>query len=317
MQQLMDRYSLYLKNDEFFEDLVWHICSRLFGMGVSKFPPGKDGGKDGRFIGTAQAYPDTVAPWSGKIIIQAKHTKSINASCSTAEFKAIMNLEKTKIKALKKKGELTHYICFTNRKRSGVKADELERALQKECDLENLVIVGIDTIEQWLAAYPDLIDRLQLAQPAPGLTIHPEDLEKIILHFDQNLDLFDANQLVQDEPMFQYTQLSLKNRINGLSDEYFTQFIEAESMPYMRTIDKFLKDPRNKDWLKRYNNVAFHLRHSYALHREHFKSFEMIFGDVLNRLHLHGQIPGNERLASIFLHYMYCFCDFGRRTPEQ
>ena len=181
-------------------------------MGVSKFPKGKDGGKDARLIGTAIAYPSTNAPWSGKIIIQAKFTGNINATCSTPDFKRIMELEKPKIKSLKDAGDLTHFICFTNRKRTGIEGDRIEADMRKVCGVDDLVIVGIDTIEQLLLSYPDLIDRFGLAYPAPGLQVHPQDLAALIEHFDENLDIFETDDTVRAELQLSASRFTGKER---------------------------------------------------------------------------------------------------------
>ena len=65
-------YHLYNLNPAEFENLVNTICQEILGTGVVTFSEGKDGGRDGKFTGTAQAYPSLNKPWSGKFIIQAK-----------------------------------------------------------------------------------------------------------------------------------------------------------------------------------------------------------------------------------------------------
>ena len=311
----MDRFSLHQRNDSFFEDLVWRLCSKLFGIGVSKFAPGKDGGKDARFVGTATLFPSTTGRWSGTIIIQAKHTTKLNASCSDGEFATVMKREKAKIQKMKDDGELTHYICLTNRKRSGVVADRIVKELKKELNLDNLVIEGLETIESWLGSFPNLITELGLDLPAPGLQINPESLEKLILFFDANIDLFAEGTALLSEPPFQFTHLAAKNAINNLSAQYSKDFIEEDSYQYMTSIERFLKHTSNRQWRKRYENVAFRFRQKYFIHRESFGPFEEIFDDILNRLEKRGQVPDSIQLASIFLHYMYVTCDLGLRVP--
>ena len=64
------RYPLEnLASDKEFEYLVALICERILGFGTNIFSVGKDGGKDGKFVGTANKFPSETKPWSGKIIM--------------------------------------------------------------------------------------------------------------------------------------------------------------------------------------------------------------------------------------------------------
>ena len=87
------RYPLYDLNCDDFERLVVLICNHILGSATIPFAKGKDGGKDGKFIGKANKIPSESSPWNGKIIIQAKHTEKINASCSESSFNRIIENE--------------------------------------------------------------------------------------------------------------------------------------------------------------------------------------------------------------------------------
>lgn len=317
-RKIMGRFNLHQRHEDDFENIVWHLCVRIFGNGTKKFAPGKDGGRDALFEGTAQAYPSVVEPWKGKIVIQAKHTKSPVASCSDSEFKRLMEADEApKINNLKARGELDHYICFTNRKESGVAGRNLELALRDVTGLPTLTIAGIDTIEHLLTHHSDLIEMLGLRMLAPGLTIHPQDLESLINYFDANVDLFSDSLEAAAEPVFQAASFKDKNEINSLSDDYFQSGIVEDSMPHFKTINAFLSNPRNGAWRKRYTNVARQFRNKYLAHRADFGSFEQIFENIFDRLQIRGQLQGQDALIYIFLHYMYCQCDLGRRTPDE
>jgi hypothetical protein len=69
-----------------FEALVVALCTRILGPGVSPFSSGKDGDRDGRFVGTAAAFPSATAPHAGKFGIQAKHTEYPVAKYSDSDF---------------------------------------------------------------------------------------------------------------------------------------------------------------------------------------------------------------------------------------
>jgi len=311
----MDRFSLFLRHEDFFENLVWRLCVRLFGAGTSKFARGKDGGKDARFVGTAERYPSRTSPWKGTVIIQAKHTQNPIASCSDTEFETLMKIEKKKIRILKEAGDLTHYICFTNRKRTGLKGDKLQSSLRTELGLPSLMIEGVETVQSLLSEFPDLISDLGLKLPAASLTIFPEELERLIRFFDQNVDLFQAPAITPSGQPFEFRKWDEKNAVNNLSSGYFQDFIVADSMSHFETIESFLKNVRNREWRKRYENVATQFRQKYYVHREAFPQFEQVFDDIFNRLRIRGQLPENDRLIYVFLHFMYCTCDLGQRGP--
>lgn len=86
------RYPFYNMTCDDFENLVVLICHYILGAAVSPFAKGKDGGKDGKFVGKANCFPSETNPWNGKIIMQAKHTSAANASCSDSAFRSILRI---------------------------------------------------------------------------------------------------------------------------------------------------------------------------------------------------------------------------------
>ena len=133
----MSKYHLDLLSASEFEDLVVHICIDLLGEGTSKFAEGRDGGRDAKFIGTANKFPSERSPAQGYFIIQAKWTSSPIASCSDSEFKTELKKEIPKIIRLKKNGEIDNYILFTNRKKTGDKELELVNYLTEQTGVNN------------------------------------------------------------------------------------------------------------------------------------------------------------------------------------
>jgi hypothetical protein len=150
----------------------------------------------------------------------------------------------------------------------------------------------------------------------PAVSIYPQDLEEIILFFDANEDLFVGETSVLNDPEFAAPAWRAKNQINNLSEDYFQSSI-VEDMPQFKTIEEFLKNPRNQVWLKRYRNIARQFKNKYQTHRSEFGAFEKIFDDIFDRLQERGVLAGQDALIYTFLHYMYCICDLGRRTPEE
>ena len=151
----------------------------------------------------------------------------------------------------------------------------------------------------------------------PAVEIHPHDLEKLILFFDTNIDLFAEQTSVANTTEFAPPVLKAKNEMNSLGDAYFQSNIVEDSMPHFKTIQAFLSNPRNLEWRERYRNVASQFRNKYQTYRSEFGAFEMIFDDIFDRLQARSELAGQDALIYTFLHYMYCNCDLGRRTPEE
>src|SRR4030067_440363 len=72
--------------DEQFENLIVFLCKRLLGISVQGFAQGPDGGRDAKFVGTAELHPSKASPWTGTVIIQAKHTNGYNRHFSESDF---------------------------------------------------------------------------------------------------------------------------------------------------------------------------------------------------------------------------------------
>ena len=77
-------YRLYELNDDVFERLAAQICVMWLGPGVILFAPGKDGGRDARFCGTAQCFPSAADPIKGHCVVQAKHVAAAESALRRA-----------------------------------------------------------------------------------------------------------------------------------------------------------------------------------------------------------------------------------------
>ena len=67
----LDSYELTRLDTKTFEHLANSLALHVLGSGHTMFGPGKDGGRDGYFEGTAP-YPSTADQWSGRWYIQSK-----------------------------------------------------------------------------------------------------------------------------------------------------------------------------------------------------------------------------------------------------
>ena len=109
-------------SDDQFENLVVLLCQHLLGISVQGFAKGPDGGRDAKFVGTAELHPSTAAPWVGTTIIQAKHSNGYNRSFSETDFfsttakNTVIGKEIPRIKNLLTAKQLDHYMLSSHSK---------------------------------------------------------------------------------------------------------------------------------------------------------------------------------------------------------
>src|SRR5271155_4663715 len=114
------KYAYENLGDDQFETLIVFLCQKLLGISVQGFSKGPDGGRDAKFVGTAELHPSKAAPWVGTTIVQAKHTNGYNRHFSEADFfsvdaaNTVIGKELPRIKKLKKAKQLDHYMLFSN-----------------------------------------------------------------------------------------------------------------------------------------------------------------------------------------------------------
>ncbi len=144
-----------------FEELVVLICQKVLGIATANFSQGPDGGRDASFSGRADHIPSNSNPWDGKFVIQAKHFSEPNVSCTGSRFKSRLKKEVTgPLKKLVDKGELDYYLLFTNARLSAGTYANLTDFIDTELKIKNL-IVGIEKINLWLDAYPDIVKTME------------------------------------------------------------------------------------------------------------------------------------------------------------
>lgn len=308
----MRDYHLHELSTQEFETLVIHICQKLLGIGTRNFSEGPDGGRDGKFEGTSNQYPSAASPWSGKFIIQAKRKNNPNASCSDADFKTqILDKEIPKIHKLKQDGEVDNYLIFTNRKLTAGAEQEHKNYLKSQTGLTNIAIFGVEVITTWLNANPNIVKACNLKKFRDPLRIHSDDIKDVIVAFyndrEQVATEFDSKYL------FDYISLEKKNELNKLSEEYF-KYIRENSESSFNAITAFLKKPMNKQYADYYYNTIDELKGKIITRRNEFAEFEEIFEHLYDAiLDKHTELRKSRALINVFLHYMYCNCDIGKK----
>lgn len=309
-------FALYELSDDEFEALIVRICSFWLGEGVTPFAPGPDGGRDGKFCGTATCFPSEKDPLSGHFVLQAKHVSAPDKSCSDADFKGQFKKELPKIKRLIKAGICEHYILFTNRKYTGGADEKFYTDLMK-LGLKSAHIIGVERLHMALECHADIRNSLPNRLDASPFQVLPDDLAEVIeaLHQYAADDDLSAFQSALD---FEKLKIREKNKINGLSSEYYQQIIIDRSMSYFTILDQFLRNPRNENYLELYHDSSDDLKEQILINRDKFDTFDGIFNFLCREIQAKSaKLKGRRRLVSIVLHYMYCNCDIGSKdlTP--
>ena len=309
-------YPLYFLTDEEFEDLVTLICQKILGEATVNFAKGPDGGRDAKFHGTTNGFPSATQPWSGKLVIQAKHTNVANASCADSRFQTIIKKEVLPaIHRLIKADQIEYYLLFTNRKLPGKQEENIHKTIIEETQIKN-VICGIEFINLRLKEFPEIARTLSLNKLLLPLQFDEEDMKQIVLAFkDQKFREIQEN-IKHIEKKFAYVDIERKNKINKLSKEYFDQHM-IKYYSYFESIKEFFTDPINHELKYCYDNTVDEINQLVTIKREVFGAFEEIIKFLFDFAVMNNQdLKKHKKLVNVFLHYMYCICDIGVKEND-
>lgn len=313
----MARYRYEALSPEEFEGLVIEVCRVLLGESTRGFSSGPDGGRDARFDGTANDFPSHTAPWTGTTIIQAKHTKKMNASFSDSDFlgrTGILAKELPKIEKLAREHKLDHYMLFANRRLTGGADDKIIERISKACglDVSNIHICGLEELDQQLAKHGNIAEAFGLENLAIPLPITRDDLAEVIEAIYDKLGQSIGSP--NDNPV-KRTSLESKNALNGVSKAE----IEPLRKLYLKdtaVIDKFLSNPINQKLLDKYVEATEELNICLPMFEEQYGSFMGAYHAIRNILLSDYALRHHGRLANVVLFYMYWNCDFGRSEGD-
>lgn len=305
-------YPFHYLSDDDFECLVNDICQKILGTGTVRFSKGPDGGRDGRFDGTAEKLPSSQNPWSGKFIIQAKHTANPIASCSDSSFaNTELNNETLRLQNLVKTEGVDNYLLFTNRKLPANQDVRLRQKITTNTHIQNVIIFGCEEISGKISLERVILDKYRLLMLKEPLRFFDKDLKSIIVTFKNDVtSLRSSAEIVQD---LKNIDKDKKNELNKLSKEYF-QHIQENSLSYFTQIETFLSDPSNTSVRDKYDATINELQSKVIEKRGDFAAFEEIINylfDHLITIHEELQEPTARKLVYVFLHYMYFHCDLG------
>lgn len=302
-----------------FEKMVNSICQNLLGMGVISFAEGKDGGRDGIFTGKASKFPDDKNSWSGKFVIQAKHTSNPVASCSDKDFESILiDKEIVKLKKLKASNDVDCYLLFTNRKYTGIVGEAIRKRIISETGIRNVAIIGSETINnQYLNPNKSIVRLYGLDKLHIPFDFSDEEIKELIIQFKHQLPGIKEDLAAQVDKLkydFDRIKLSDKNALNGLGDEYYSNEVLARSLPDFDKIQSFLENSINEEIKEQYYDIAAELSQIITIKRANFDAFEEIFLFAY-QLICDGEVSvkGAKRHVTTLLHYMYFECLIGKK----
>ena len=304
--------------DDQFENLVVCLCQNVLGISVQGFAKGPDGGRDAKFVGTAELFPSKAAPWVGTTIIQAKHTNGYNRNFSESDFfsktaaNSVLGKEIPRIKKLRSANQLDHYMLFANRRLAGNAETEIREHIATECGIpaSSIYLCGVEQLETWLKRFPQAAKDADLDPVDSPLIVSPDDLADVVQALARQID---GVTVLLDDPPTPRVTYEQKNALNKMSVEY----AKAQRRKYLKEtsqIRTFLAAPENFELLRMYESVVDEFQLKIIAKRKNYQTFDdlmeylvdLLFNrDPVLRQHAH------KRLTRAMLFYMYWNCDIG------
>jgi hypothetical protein len=272
--------------DDQFETLAVCLCQHLFGISVQGFAKGPDGGRDAKFVGTAELFPDTIAPWIGTTIIQAKHTNGYNKNFSESDFfsktgtNTVIAKEIPRIKKLREAKQLDHYILFANRSLAGNAETEIRAHIAKECSLpaSSVYLCGVEQLERWLKRFPQAAKNADLDPIDSPLIVSPDDLAEVVQALARQLEVL---AVLQDDPPTERVTYEQKNVLNNMSADY-AKALRRRYLKETTQIRSFLAAPENLDLLRMYESVVDEFQLKIIAKRKIHQTFDVVMEYLLD-----------------------------------
>ncbi len=316
------KYAYEDLSEEQFEQLIVLLCQRLLGISVQGFAKGPDGGRDAKFVGTAELHPSKAAPWVGMTIIQAKHTIGYNRGFSESDFfstssdNTIVGKEILRIKKLREKNQLDHYMLFANRRLSGNAENDIRAHISEHCSIpvESIYLCGVEQLEVWLKRFQEIPELADLDPVDSPLIVSPDDLSEVVEALVRQKDCVST---VLDDPPRPRVPYEKKNVLNNMTVEY----AKAQRKKYLKEtaqIRGFLAAPENLGLMRMYESVVDELQLKIIARRKDYQAFDRVMEylvDLLfNRDHI---LRRHKRLTRAMLFYMYWNCDIGEEGDAE
>lgn len=304
--------------DDQFEQLVVCLCQHVLGISVQGFAKGPDGGRDAKFVGTAELFPSKAAPWVGTTIIQAKHTNGYNKNFSESDFfsktaaNSVLGKEIPRIKKLCAAKQLDHYMLFANRRLAGNAETEIREYIAAECAVPatSIYLCGVEQLETWLKRFPQAAKDADLDPVDSPLIVSPDDLAEVVQALARQID---GVTVLLDDPPTNRVTYEQKNALNNMSVEY----AKAQRRKYLKEtaqIRTFLAAPENLELLRMYESVVDEFQLKIIAKRKNYQTFDELMEYLVDLLFNRDPVlrqNAHKRLTRAMLFYMYWNCDIG------
>jgi hypothetical protein len=312
------KYAYEDLSDKQFETLVVLIGQRLFGISMQGFADGIDGGRDAKFVGTAELFPSKAAPWVGTTIAQAKHTGGYNRHFSEGDFfspksdKTVIGKEVPRIRKLKESKQLDHYFLVANRRLAGGAESDIRDHLAKKCGLtpSSIHLCGVEQLELYLKQFSDIPTLADLDPVDSPLIVSPDDLAVVVQGLARHKEQI---RVVLDDPPTDRTSYEEKNRLNKMSAAYATALVKRY-LKETQQIKTFLAAPENDEILQLYESVKDEFQLKIISKRKDYQAFDEVMEYLAELLFDRDPIlcqRPHKRLTRAMLFYMYWNCDIG------
>lgn len=162
----------------------------------------------------------------------------------------------------------------------------------------------------------DIIEKQHIYNYNPHpIRFFENDLKEIICVFSEEVVVI--GNIIEKTTDLERPYIEKKNELNNLSEAYF-EHIKRDNLVYFDKINIFLKDPRNKNFLKRYLSTTREINRKIVCNRNEFKYFEVIFDAIYNYIveNSNYDLPFDRDLIWVFLHFMYYNCDIGEKYDK-
>jgi hypothetical protein len=306
-------------SDDQFEVLIVLLCQRLLGVAVQGFAKGPDGGRDAKFVGTAELHPSQAGPWVGIVIVQAKHTNGRNRSFSELDFyrtsseNTVIGKEVPRIKKLREAKQLDHYMLFANRRLTGNTETEIREHIAAQCGIPvaSIYLCGLEQLELLLKRFPEVAQEAKLDAVDSPLIVSSDDLAEVVQALARQKDGLTA--LLDDPPTVRVTYKE-KNALNNMTDEYAKELLR-KYLKETAQIRTFLAAPENIKLLRMYESVVNEFQFKIIARRKDYQTFDQIMEYLMDLLINRDPVlrqHAHKRLTRAILFYMYWNCDIGK-----
>lgn len=309
------KYAYEDMSEEQFENLTIFLCHHILGISVQGFSTGPDGGRDAKFVGTAELHPSRTDPWKGTVIIQSKHTNGYNKYFNESDFYSrgsktnLLAQELPRIKKLRAGKKLDHYMLFANRRLSAKSESEIREHISQQCGIpeQSIYLCGVEQLEKWLKRFPDAARLAELDPIDSPLIVSPDELAEVIEALATHKQDF---RRLADLPVPRVTYED-KNRINQRSGSY-AKALRTRYLKETSQISDFLSAPENLELQRKYVTVVDEFQIQIIAKRKDYQTFDEVMNYLARILFDRDVIlRRNKRLTRAMLFYMYWMCDIG------